>query len=251
MERWRARLNIAADAAEAEQPAGEEPEAAATEAAEQRAGGEEPGAAEYRFLGQQEQQQASDAQALAPATEEQAAAQQQQDGAEDEEGGGGDAAAAAAEEATEEESEPMDADQPAGEAQQQQLMAGAANWGAGGDRKAGLEAGEAGAAEEEAAQEAAEEAEQPGEDGEGNAGEAAARDALESYVAARLQQATLEDGVPVAEEVGGRRGLARAGRLRSCICKAASWRGPCCCSLSSSLPPWPARLHTCSGRWAG
>ncbi|KAL4440107.1 hypothetical protein ABPG75_003108 [Micractinium tetrahymenae] len=205
MERWRARLNIAADAAEHQQPAGEEPEAAVAEQSEHPpAGGEqEPAGGEHRFLGQQEQQQAGDTQALAPATEEQAAAQVQQEGQDDEAADGtGEAAAAAEEAAGEQEEDAMDAEQQGG-APEQQLMSGAANWGAGGDRKAGLEAGEP-AAEQEQLQE--EEAAESDEDGEGKGGEEeAAADAGgpavdASYVAARLQRATLEDGAPAEEE---------------------------------------------------
>lgn len=203
MERWKARLNIAADAAEPEQPAGEEPEAAAgapPPAAEDEAEG---GAGEYRFLGQQEQQAAGDTQALAPATEEQAAAQQQAQGTEEEhDGGDADAAAAAEEEAVGGE-EAMDADQPPGE--QQALVSGTANWGAGGDRKAGLEAGDAAAGEEAAADQQGDE---PAEDKEGAAtGEpddevAGEGTANESYVAARLQATSLDDGVSLAEQLG-------------------------------------------------
>lgn len=206
MERWKARLNVAADAAEPEQLAGEEPQAAAAEPAEaeQPAAEEAPSAGEYRFLGQQEQQQAGDAQALAPATEEQAAAQTaQQQGQDEEPAGAGDADVAAAAEGEGEE-EAMDTDQqPPGE--QQQLVSGTANWGAGGDRKAGLEAGgaEQEAEEQPASPGAEEEAQQSEGDGaaEGER-EAEAAAADESYVAARLQAASLEDGgAPLAEQV--------------------------------------------------
>ena len=90
---------------------------------------------------------------------------------------------------------------------QQQLERGTANRDAGGDRKAGLEAGgpDAAAAEEEEEQQGAAEdgAEQEGEEGEEEQQHEAADD---SYVAARLRAASLEDG-PTAEEVsamGGR-----------------------------------------------
>ena len=202
MERWKARLNVAADAAEPEQAAGEEPEPAVAElAAAEQQGEEEAGGGEYRFLGQQEQQQAGDAQALAPATEEQAAAQQQQQGQEEEHGGGGDAdvAAAADEEEGQAGEEAKGADQPP-PGKQQQLVSGTANWGAGGDRKAGLEAADA---EQQAAEpQPAEAGEEEGQDGgisQEEEAEAAAG-AEESYVAARLQAASLEDGLPLAEQ---------------------------------------------------
>lgn len=203
MERWKARLNIAADAPEPEHPAGGEREASAAEpqAAEQQAE-EEAADGEYRFLGQQEQQQAGDAQALAPATEEQAAAQQQAAGDEDERDGADADVAAAAEEEEAGGEEPMDADQPTADQQQQQLVTGTANWGAGGDRKAGLQTADA--AEQPAEEQAAEPGEEEGEEG-GGSEEAAAVDegaaADESYVAARLQAASLEDGLPLTEQL--------------------------------------------------
>lgn len=203
MERWRARLNMAADAPEPEQQGGGEPEAAVEPEEQQQQGAEEEASGgEFRFLGQHEQQQAGDTQVLAPATEEQAAAQQQTqtDVQEDAAGGGGETAAVEAEE----ESEAMDVEeqQQAGP-EQQQLVSGTANWGAGGDRKAGLETGgDAGEEQREQEEEAAvgEGSDQDeGQQGEEETQQAAAL-ADESYVAARLQQASLEDS-PHAEEV--------------------------------------------------
>lgn len=242
MERWRARLNMAADAAEPEQPPGEEPEVTPAERAEQPpppGGEEEPAGGEFRFLGPQEQQQAGDTQALAPATEEQAAAQAQQEGREDDAAGGAGEAAAAAEEAGgEEEEDAMDAEPP-GQAPEQQLLSGAANWGAGGDRKAGLEAGEAGAEQEQQKEEEAGAGKDSGGEGEGGGEEAAAEDGApplsESFVAAQLQRATLEDGPPPEEEVsggGGRPGVAGPGPSSAlcrpgvqCAWRSASTRG--------------------------
>lgn len=188
MERWRARLNMVADAPE-QQP-GDEPEAAAAEAMQTEQPQAEEAGAEYRFLGQQEQQQAGDTQVLASATEEQAL--QQARGAEEDEEAGGDAeAGAAADEQEAEEEAPMDAEH---RQQQQKVMSGAAKWGAGADREARMETGDGEHEEQQAEEtEAAEDSEQQAEEGEvGDQMEAA----VESYVTARLQAATLEDGGP-------------------------------------------------------
>ena len=250
MERWRARLNIAADAPEQQQP-GQEAEAAAAEQmeAEQQQTEEAAAAAEYRFLGQQEQQQAGDAQALAPATEDQAAAQRpQQDEEQAGEGGGNDVAAG--EEERGEDEEAMDADEKlrGDQQQQQQLMSGTANWGAGADRKAGLEAGDG--AQDEAQQEqdgVGEEAEERQQEGEGVDGEAGQQAADESYVAARLLAASLEDGAP-AEEVRCRHLPAPT----TCVCDVVSQPLPChplACLLGPGTAHTP--LHfLASSQWA-
>jgi hypothetical protein len=239
MERWRARLNIAADAPEQQQEAGQEPEAAAAppDDTQQQPPPEDAAAAEYRFLGQQEQQEAGDAQALAPATEQQAQQQQQQGTEQDEQAaGGGDAAAAEEEQAeAEAEAEDMDAEQQQGDLQKQQLNSGTANWGAGGERKAGLEAADSsikegadgegdGDGEEGKAEEGEED---PALDAEGQQ-QAAADD---SYVAARLQTATLEDSV--------------AGEEVRCSLPAAAAPSAAAISPQSRLLLWLLLLRPC------
>lgn len=194
MERWRARLAISGDAPEPEpQPA--EPEVAG---AEDNAMDEEGGdGGEFRFLGEQEQGQAGDTQALAAATDEQAAAAAAaaQSAAEEEAGAGG------MDDGMDEDAPPADdAEDMAGLEQQQDTAAGQADWGAGSRRKPGTAPAEADSegedaeAEAEDARPAAEDAEEDGEPGTA---------AGDSFVTAKLRATSLEDAEGGGEEVEG------------------------------------------------
>eukprot|EP00887_Chlorella_sp_A99_P000601 scaffold17.g601.t1 len=189
IDRWRARLNVGTDAPEQQQQQQQQEQRPET-VAEQKEGLDRAEAAEYRFLGEQEQQQAGDAQTLAAATLEQAteaAAQQalaegQSEGAEE------DAAAGGQEEEPGEEAMDLDEQQQPEEEPAREVAAGAANWGAGASRRAGLDAG--------AVEEQNDNAE--GEDGQAQEEQGAEQEerrdtAGGSYVAARLQAATLEE----------------------------------------------------------
>jgi len=161
LERWRAKLAMAADAPE---PAlNDGPDVGMQQQEEQQPGAsegqEESDGGEYRFLGQDEDAQAGDTQALAGATQEQAGLQagdeeqQQQPG--NEAGAGDDQdlenGAAAMEEEEEEDAQDMHIDSGDGAAPSPPpaMTQGQANWGAGAGEKAGLQQNQNGAGDDE------------------------------------------------------------------------------------------------------
>lgn len=158
LERWRAKLAMAADAPEPAPNDG--PDAGIQQQEEQQQGvgegQEENDGGEYRFLGQDEAAQAGDTQALAGATHEQAGLQagdeEQQPG--NEAGAGDDEDfenGAAAMEEEEEGAEDMNIDSGDGAAPPPppELAQGQANWGAGAAEKAGLQQNQNGAGDDD------------------------------------------------------------------------------------------------------
>ncbi|KAG7670517.1 hypothetical protein KSW81_003079 [Nannochloris sp. 'desiccata'] len=206
LERWRAKLAMAADAPE---PAINDAADAGLQQQEEQQqqgvgeGQEENDGGEYRFLGQDEAAQAGDTQALAGATQEQAGLQ----AGDEEQQPGNDAGAiddgdlengaAAMEEEEEEEkgSEDMNIDSGDGAPPPPAVTQGQANWGAGAGEKAGLQQNQNGPGDDDKMK----------EEEEGGAGEGSEEDKQEigddqvddglvdGLVASKLRATHLED----------------------------------------------------------
>ena len=211
LEKWRARVSMAADAPEQQQQQEKKDE---EEAAGLQEGGEAPppptesdteqGGGEYRFLGNDEAAQAGDTQALAGATEEQAGFQAGQEAGEE---GGDDGDAMALDDDDDgghgnedQDAEDMAVDEEDGAAPKpaDALAQGQANWGAGAGERAGLQQNQGGVGEEEEEKEANPE-DDGRKDGDGGGSDDAEKGAVEEdalvdgVVASKLRGTHLDD----------------------------------------------------------